>query len=919
MSHVVDRLIRSLAREDERKGKVGKRHIELQDSLLDELQSIATSHGLSSDVLERVMDRCVCIDPPLDKQRNQRIFWNVLLPSHEISSNTVILLIGALSQWRYQSYTYLWTLSLQWLLISWPYLSQDALRALHTLYHVFFFYMPTESNVRSLLCAILYRLTKRENVLPHRIRELEGFLTQHSHKEDEDEEEEMSAKDRHAILSLYSLYRSFDGVTTRIPRDVERERIAISTLLKPIDQAWHVRMMNARKRATSAFFASTRNTTNNVDDGVESSYEVFEVEDSDAFPLVFGQSIKEVSLGHAQSSTQSGHKRAAEDSSIDSTPHTRETTEQRRKKRLKSIHEAKNHSHDECDVDKEKEEEEVSIMRERASKRSKRTVELLSESDSLGVVPPTITSGAAENVLVPRIDRTLGFEQLDSASDFGHHILNLSLPDQIASVLKRDGYLRHYFTLCPDRVTSLRLEYWLMYALEEHWPGGMAHTDHKNAGALLQLIAQHTSFSKELLPCVHRFLVGFVQSWNGVDHLGSIGTLLSHWTPCAFQQLSVQLLQPLKRIFFSLAVEHQGCLLSDVYVALLRHWMMRVEKWDKSLVSTSSTSLDAVNARGGDGDGPKPSSLSKSSSSSTSSSSISSSSMSHHHHHHHHSLVDKDTLMHSIFKLAQHIDALMCAALIQSHDNVILQHVVLEYCELISAANENYGVCFSPMPSPHGIHRLLLGDTAMSVTRLCGVLNSFRKEIEKIKRMNHSERPPILKETGGLKSRAKQLNEYIKLVCGTLWRSNDSVIRNAWGLSSSSSSSMMTEQSSDPHRENSMIPLQDALLDDAMQCDALSMFASPTFHCAMRRFLSHHHVESEPSHSVEDRAPPPPHHSHHPHGGGDGGGRVRSMIPLRAADRYRFLEYLGEEDGMNGLVEFLTSSLPSVKRYMDGR
>ena len=121
---------------------------------------------------------------------------------------------------------------LTWLLVIFGHL--DGLSQLHPLYAIFFHYLEYET-LRPLLCELLYRLTRRVDILPHRIQRLLQLFSRTGCQE----------------LPLYGvlvLYKQFCPSDVIIPPTRQPMR---APYFKPVDPAWTAAVQAVNSRPES--------------------------------------------------------------------------------------------------------------------------------------------------------------------------------------------------------------------------------------------------------------------------------------------------------------------------------------------------------------------------------------------------------------------------------------------------------------------------------------------------------------------------------------------------------------------------------------------------------------------------------------------------------------------------------------------
>ena len=150
--------------------KYKKQTKEYTTSLIFKLQQFAEVYGLNRNQMISISNVLATMSPPINK-RFQRDLISALLPRDEMVDDKVIKnLLGSLCILVPESRIKLF----QWLIMIYQRLSKEALQSLRCGYGLLFHYIDYEKT-RTLLCHLLYLLTRRKDVTPFRIERLKSI------------------------------------------------------------------------------------------------------------------------------------------------------------------------------------------------------------------------------------------------------------------------------------------------------------------------------------------------------------------------------------------------------------------------------------------------------------------------------------------------------------------------------------------------------------------------------------------------------------------------------------------------------------------------------------------------------------------------------------------------------------------------
>jgi centromere protein I len=143
---------------------------ELEDHL-HVIQKFATDNGLTTLQLHTLAS--IAFHPEFDEHYCHIILYS-LIPREFVSADTVVAMMGYFSNLTGAGHIGTKGFILKWVILVYDLIEPKDV--LHRLYPVFFHYLDYET-LRPYLCHILYRLTRREDVVPFRIRRLYPIMT----------------------------------------------------------------------------------------------------------------------------------------------------------------------------------------------------------------------------------------------------------------------------------------------------------------------------------------------------------------------------------------------------------------------------------------------------------------------------------------------------------------------------------------------------------------------------------------------------------------------------------------------------------------------------------------------------------------------------------------------------------------------
>ncbi|KAF9317405.1 hypothetical protein BG003_000791 [Podila horticola] len=293
-------------------------------------------------------------------------------------------------------------------------------------------------------------------------------------------------------------------------------------------------------------------------------------------------------------------------------------------------------------------------------------------------------------------DSSIPLSQITSISSLVQHIDTLTLPDQLASILS-NRLMQHVLTLQPSNSIVERISYWLGQELMDLWYwSDKTDTTRARFGHILSKVVEVTTVTKDLLPVMELFLVPFLKVWNGIDHRKEIFTLVTYLRPRSFEDLYINYLKPLLAIF-QLSGPVWKCELLICYTQLLTRWSQF--RWNEYLKLGRGPRLPVEGVQD----------LRRLFS----------------------SLSPDIDYMETFHAFIHHVERLSVAALEVENDHVVVQHGVLSFYDLMSTLTAAYRLPLAiVIPDSTIVYRTFLSDSAMAMTRMCGIVYKYKKAFE---------------------------------------------------------------------------------------------------------------------------------------------------------------------------------------------
>ncbi|KAG0287595.1 hypothetical protein BGZ96_008489 [Linnemannia gamsii] len=367
-------------------------------------------------------------------------------------------------------------------------------------------------------------------------------------------------------------------------------------------------------------------------------------------------------------------------------------------------------------------------------------------------------------------DKALPLSQITSLDSLVGHIDTLALPDQLASVLS-NRLLQHVLCLQPSHSIVDRISYWLGQELMDLWYWS-AKSDVTRARLtnILSNVVQVTKMIKDLLPVIENFLVPYLRVWNGVDHQKEIFTLLTFLRPRSYEELFAHFLKPLQRLFYLMGPVWKGQLIL-CYTRLVQNWAQ--VKWkdflelgkDPLLSKQGSEELRRLFSE----------------------------------------LAPNVDYMQSIRAFVKHVDSVSGVALEMERDHIAVQHAVLSFFDFTSNLTKNSIPIAVIIPEAAIIYRCFLSDSAMAISRICGIVYQYKQAYEAFEDEQQLQYeilvqsqiasqggegetsailPAPLEVPGYTREYVVQFNSFVMDICNFLWRNRafNKVDKNAKGF-----------------------------------------------------------------------------------------------------------------------------------------
>ncbi|KAF8930074.1 hypothetical protein BGZ47_000749 [Haplosporangium gracile] len=472
-------------------------------------------------------------------------------------------------------------------------------------------------------------------------------------------------------------------------------------------------------------------------------------------------------------------------------------------------------------------------------------------------------------------DKALPLSQITSLESLVTHIDTLALPDQLSSVLT-NRLLQHVLCLQPSHSIVDRISYWLGQELMDLWFwSATSDVSRARLANVLSKVVQVTKMIKDLLPVIENFLVPFIRVWNGIDYQKEVFTLLTFLRPRSYEDLFNHFLKPLQKLFYLMGPVWKGQLIL-CYTRLVQNWTQF--KWkdylelgkDPRLSKQGSEELRRLFSE----------------------------------------LSPNVDYMLSVRSFIKHVDSISGVALEIENDHIAVQHAVLSFFDCTSNLTKKTSAPIAIIiPGAACVYRCFLSDSAMAISRICGIVYQFKQAYEAFEEEQQLQYELLVQsqiaasqdngETSTTSSAAlvpgytreyvMQFNSYVMDICNFLYRNRafNKVDKNAKGFQLDQETIAHTKQ---------------LCVDSGLNANNMLSFThSSAFSGFSARFVKS--LEEQQSIPVEKRLNAP--------------ASVKALKQMTANGglnmtfdeyRIRFLDHL-EEKGFDGMSDFLNDTI----------
>ncbi|KAL0074878.1 Mis6-domain-containing protein [Phycomyces blakesleeanus] len=338
-----------------------------------------------------------------------------------------------------------------------------------------------------------------------------------------------------------------------------------------------------------------------------------------------------------------------------------------------------------------------------------------------GIIPDIVTTRAKRD--------STTIQEIYDVAEFAENVDRLELPDQLASVLD-NRILQHVVICSPKATTIARISLWLSQNLHDlvKWNNHTEATKERFR-QLLQKSLTMARFAKSLLPVMESFLRDYLKQWNGVEFEKEIFELISYVKPVSFEELYSFFLKPLYRLFcLSDVTWKTGLVLC--YTNWLKNWSLldwhgHVNRRQENSISETDVDkliwlLDGLSLD-----------------------------------------VDYFAMLH---EFVSHVDQISVLGLALEEDHPLLQHGALSFYEQVSTLSTQHNVPEIILPEEPFITRLFFSTSAMSVSRICGIIYQYKLAFESTEDSIGDWTPRHTPEY------LEHFNMYVMDICNALWR-----------------------------------------------------------------------------------------------------------------------------------------------------
>ncbi|KAJ4378688.1 Phosphate metabolism transcription protein [Didymella sp. IMI 355093] len=167
-------------------------------------------------------------------------------------------------------------------------------------------------------------------------------------------------------------------------------------------------------------------------------------------------------------------------------------------------------------------------------------------------------------------ESSVTLEGIDTVEAFVEKLERIEPPGQLISFLT-DPLLQKYVDLKPSPVVSARINLWLATCLEDQIaPVALKTEDPAFLTELLDGLLQHARYTKTLLPIVPVFLREYLKTWKGDENAETVLSLLAYIPGGSFEDLYSEFLAPVERALCGNDVSSYTYLV-ELYTEMLQH------------------------------------------------------------------------------------------------------------------------------------------------------------------------------------------------------------------------------------------------------------------------------------------------------------------------------------------------------------
>ncbi|CAL1530248.1 unnamed protein product [Lymnaea stagnalis] len=360
-----------------------------------------------------------------------------------------------------------------------------------------------------------------------------------------------------------------------------------------------------------------------------------------------------------------------------------------------------------------------------------------------------------ETAVFSMFDGGVPYPQIDSFAEFLDKLDRIEYPSQIAAAFK-DKRLQLLLSCHPDPVVLARLGFWLQHFFTFDFKS--ADVDHERKEQLLQLLLEFSQHFQ--IPVVQEFLESYLPSWDGLNFVTAIFSLIPYVQPSSFQELR-NILDPLQKLFFTSDVYFKAMFITSL-TKLASNWVLAhrgpvvTASEQEHHTSVNADSVVGVSRVVTDVQTGKTAAVDPRGTGSRNSGRVES----------------EERIQTILLHLMNYLDNVIVVGMRMEEDHYLLQTTTLDLLELISTMLQKFGIPLLSLPL-QVIHRLMLSDCPATLARLCKVINSYRAAYNTSKTCRNVLNKPILSSVStdaGQDCFPRHFNGLLLDVLGMLWQ-----------------------------------------------------------------------------------------------------------------------------------------------------